>query len=94
MHPRKKVEENKIVAHHTKEEGEITDLTNIREHTGLKVYIDVDLAKDVTTRRSVTSVVHKYNEIVFAWEIVKRAGVVLHVNGSEIRVFFYRSKKN
>ena len=34
MHPRKKVEENKIVAHHTKEEGEIIDLKNIREHTG------------------------------------------------------------
>ena len=44
MHPRKKVEENKIVAHHTKGEGEITDLKNIKEHTGLKMYTDADLA--------------------------------------------------
>ena len=66
MYSRKKVEENKIVAHHSKGEGEITDLKNIREHNGLKMYTDTDLAKDMTTRRSVTSVVHGYNEVAFA----------------------------
>ena len=50
----KESEGNKIVAHHAKGEGEITDLKNIREHTGLKMYTDVDLAKDMTTRISVT----------------------------------------
>ena len=29
IYPRKKVEENKIVAHHTKGKGEITDIKNI-----------------------------------------------------------------
>ena len=66
MYPRKKVEENKIVVHHAKGEGETTDLNNIREHTGLKMYTDADLAKDMTTRRSVTSVVYTYDEITFA----------------------------
>ena len=68
MYPRKKVEENKIVVHHAKGEGEreIIDLKNIREHTGLKMYTYADLAKDMTTRRSVTSVVHEYNEVAFA----------------------------
>ena len=65
------MEENKIVAHHAKGEGEITDLKNIREHTGLKMYTDSDLAKDMTNRRSVISVIHEYNEVVFAWKIGK-----------------------
>ena len=93
MYPRKKVEENKIVAHHAKGEGEITDLKNIRAHTGLKMYTDADLAKDMTTRRSVISVVHEYNEVAFAWKIVKQAGVALHTNGSEIRAFFKGVKR-
>ena len=71
MYPRKKMKEKKIVAHHVKGEGDITDLKNIREHTGLKIYTDADLAKDMTIRRSITSVVHEYNEVVFAWKIVK-----------------------
>ena len=50
MYPRKKVEKNKIVAHHAKGEGEVTDFKNIREHTGLKMYTDADLAKDMTTK--------------------------------------------
>ena len=65
MYTRKKVEENKIVVLHPKGEGEIIDLKNIREHTGLKMYIDADLAKDMITRRSVTNVVHEYNEVAF-----------------------------
>ena len=72
MYPRKKMKEKKIVAHHAKGEGDITDLKKIREHTGLKIYIDADLVKDMTTRRSITSVVHEYNEVVFAWKIVKQ----------------------
>ena len=66
MYQQKKVEENKIDARHAKGEGEITDFKYIREHTGLKMYIDADLAKDMTTRRSVTSVVHEYNDVAFA----------------------------
>ena len=93
MYPRKKVEKNKIVAHHAKGEGGITDLKNIREHNGLKMYTDADLAKDMTTRRSVTSVVHEYNEVAFAWKIVKQTGVALHTNGSEIRAFFTGVKR-
>ena len=59
---------NKIVAHYTKGEGDITLLKNIRKHTGLKMYIDAELAKDVTTRKSVTSVVDTYNEVAFTWK--------------------------
>ena len=65
MYPRKRVEENNIVTHHAKEKGEIIDLKNITEHTGLKMYTNANLAKDMTTRRPVTSVVHEYNEVVF-----------------------------
>ena len=67
-----------MVTHHAKEEGEITDFQNIREHTGLKMYTYTDLAKDVTTRRLVTSVLHEYNEVEFVWKIIKQAGVVLY----------------
>ena len=93
MYPRKKVEENKIFAHHTKGEGEIIDLKNIREHTGLKMYTDAELAKDMTTRRSVTSVVHEYNEAAVVWKIVTQTEVALHTNGSEIRAFFTEVKR-
>ena len=82
-----------MVAHHAKGEGEITDLKSIREHTGLKMYTDADLAKDISTRRSVTSVVHEYNEIIFAWKIVKQTEVALHTNGSEIRAFLQELKE-
>ena len=70
-YPRKKVEENKIIAHHAKGDGEITDLKNVKEHTRLKMYANADLAKDITTRRLVTNVVHKYNGVAFAWKIIK-----------------------
>ena len=93
MYPRKKVEGKKIVVHHANGEGEITDLKNMREHTTLKMYTDADLVKDMITRRSVTSVVHEYNEVVFSWKILKQAGVALHTNGSEIRAFFTGVKR-
>ena len=32
--------------------------------------------------------------MVFAWKIVKKAGVVLHKDGSEIRTFFTGTKRN
>ena len=51
------------------------------------MYTDTDLAKDMTTRRSVLSVVHEYNEVEFVWKIVKQAEVALYTNGSENRVF-------
>jgi len=57
------------------------------------MYTNTNLAKDMTTRRPVTSVVHEYNEVVFAWKIVKQAGVALHTNGSEIRAFFTGVKR-
>jgi len=38
MYPRKIVEESKIIAHHVKGEGEITELKNISDHKGLKMY--------------------------------------------------------
>ena len=67
-----KVMESKINAHHAKGYAEITSLKNIREQIGLKAYSDVDLRKDMATRRLVTSVVHEYNEFVFVWTIVKQ----------------------
>ena len=71
MFSRQKVKEPKISVHHAKGDAEITDLKNIRDHTGLKSYTDADLAKDMVSRRSVISVVHEYNEVAFAWKIVK-----------------------
>ena len=93
MNSRRKVKETEIAAHHAKGDAEITDLKNVRDHTGLKVYTDADLAKDITTRRSVTSVVHEYNEVAFAWKVAKQASTALHTNGSEIRAFFTGVKR-
>ena len=42
----------------------------------------------IAAKISATTVVHKYNQVVFAWKIIKQVGVVLHTNGSEIRAFF------
>ena len=55
-----------ISTHRTKGDAEIIDLKNIRGHTGSNIYIDADLVKDITTHRSVTSVVHKYNKVSYA----------------------------
>ena len=57
------------------------------------MYTDADLAKYMTTRRSVTSVVHEDNEIAFEWTIVNQTGVALHTNGSEIRAFLTGVKR-
>jgi len=40
MYPRKKVEKNKIVAHHAKGEGEITDQTNKLQQTNKSTTIN------------------------------------------------------
>ena len=93
MYSSQKVKKPGISAHHVKIDAEITDLENIREHTGLKAYTDADLANDIATRRSVTGVVHEYNEVAFAWKIVKQASTALHTNGSEIRAFFTGVKR-
>ena len=57
------------------------------------MYSDADLTKDITNRRSATSVVHEYNEVVYAWKSSKQAGVALHTNGAEIRAFFAGVKR-
>ena len=57
------------------------------------MYTDADLAKDMTTRRLVTNVVHKYNGVAFAWKIIKQVEVALLTNGSEIRVYFTGVKR-
>ena len=93
MFSNKKVKEPTINAHHAKGDAEITSIKNIREHTGLKVYTDADLGKDMATRRSVTSVVHEHNEVVFAWKNVKQSSTALHTNGAEIRAFFTGVKR-
>ena len=40
-----------------------------------------------------TSVVHEYNEVVFAWRTNTQVGVALHTNESEIRAFFTGVKR-
>ena len=47
----------------------------------------------MVSRRSVTSVVHEYNEVAFVWKLVKQASAALHTNGSEIRAFFTGVKR-
>ena len=68
MQSSQKVKEPGISVHHAEGDAEITDLENIEEHTGLKTYTDGDFVKDITMGRSVTSVVHEYNEVTFAWK--------------------------
>ena len=93
MCPRRKVKETTINAHHAKGDAEITDITNITQHTGLQACMDGDFAKDVATRRSVTVVVHEYNNVSFAWKVVKQNGVAHHTNGAELRAFFTGIKR-
>ena len=70
-----------IKFHHAKGDAEITEIKQIREHTEFKAYINADFVTDVANRRSVTSVVHQYNEVVFAWKIVKRG--ITHKRGRD-----------
>ena len=42
----------------------------------------------IATQRSVTSMVCEYNEIAFAWRIVKHLGTSLYTSEAEIKVFF------
>ena len=37
--------------------------------------------------------VHEYNQVVFAWKIVKQSGTAHHTNGSKIRAFFTGVKR-
>lgn len=92
MYPQKKAEEQKICAHHAKRR-KIKDIKTVREHMGIQMYIYAELAKDIITRQSVTSVIHEYIEVVFTWKIVKNMVVVLHANGSEIRALFTGVKR-
>ena len=48
------------------------------------MYTDSDLAKDIATRRSVTSIIHEYNDIAFSWKVVKQDGIAHHTNGAEL----------
>ena len=57
--------------HHAKGNTEIAKITDINQGIDLKAYTDRDLDIDLVTRRLVTSVVHKYNVVVFAWKIIK-----------------------
>ena len=91
--PRKKGEERAINDHHAKWEDKSTEIKNVREYTRIKMYSGTDLATDIANRRSVTSVLHEYNEVLYAWKTVKQAGVALHANRAEIRVFFTGVKR-
>ena len=93
MCPAKKVNLTDITAHHAKGDAEITEIKNIREYTGVKMYTDSDLAKDMATRRLVTSIIHEYNDIAFSWKVVKQDGVAHHTNGAELRAFFTGVKR-
>ena len=60
-----------MMVHYRKGEGEIKDLNKIKEYSGYKIWVDSDLAKDVMNRRSVTSLIHEYNGVAFAWKSKK-----------------------
>ena len=74
--------------HHAKGDAEITKLKDINPTTDIKTYTDSDLGTDLVTRRSVTSVVHEHNDVVFAWKIIKQGGIAHHTNDAELRAFF------
>ena len=64
MYPRKNVKTYEMTVHCAKGEGEIKDLNKIKEYS--------DLAKDVANRKSVTSLIHEYSGVAFAWKSKKK----------------------
>ena len=39
-----------VGVHHAKGDAEITEIRHVREYSGVKMYLDTDLAKDIATR--------------------------------------------
>ena len=47
-----------------------------------------DLTRDVANRRSVTSLIHEYNGVVFAWKLKKQNDVADCTNRAKIQAYF------
>ena len=93
MYPRKKVKTYEMTVHCAKGEGEIKDLNKIKEYSGYKMWADSDLARDVANRRSVTSLIHEYNGVAFAWKSKKQNDVADCTNRAEIQAYFMGIKR-
>ena len=66
IYPRKQVITPSIHFHYVKCEGKILNIEKISEYTGMKQYADTDLATDIATYRSVSCILHKYNQVAFS----------------------------
>ena len=53
-----------IKSHYTKVEAENKNLDNIRNYTGMIIYIDSDLSRYLSKLRSTSSIIHEYIEVV------------------------------
>ena len=56
----------------------------MKKYSGYKTRVESNLARGVANRRSVTSLIHEYNGVVFAWKSNKQNDVVDCTNKAEI----------
>ena len=94
MYPRKKSNistETKSQYANSKVAMKNTD--NINKFTGMKSYIDSDLARDLSVTRSTSSSIHEYNGVVFSWNCTKQSAIMDCTNRSEIKALFKGTKK-
>ena len=75
-----------------KGEGEITDL-HYAKYTHLKINVDSDMARDLLTRRSTTSINITYNGINTQWHCNKQPMTATSTNDGELRSFFKAVQK-
>ena len=57
------------------------------------MWADSDLARDMANRRSVTSLIHAYNGVAFAWKSKKQNDVADSTNRAEIKAYFMGIKR-
>ena len=68
-------------------------MKKIKEYSGYKIWVDSDLARDVANRRSVTSLIHEYNGVLFVWKSKKQNDVVNCTKRAEIQAYFVGIKR-
>lgn len=93
MYQRKAVNTlGEIKSHCAKGQADIENLINLKKYTGMKNCVDTDLGQDLPTRRSSSSTLHEYNEVVFGWTYIKQSSKIDCMNGLEIKALFKGTK--
>ena len=70
-----------------------TEILDPQKYSGLNIYTDSDLARELLSRRSVSSHVQEYNYTVIGWGIHKQSGPVNCTNIAETAAIFKDVKK-